>query len=88
MFLECTSLTIVPILPATTLQPSCYFRMFSRCTNITTAPILPAMTLANNCYQSMFDGCTSLKLSTTLTGIYDTAYRIPRTGTGATATGA
>ena len=36
----------------------------------------------------MFRGCTGLKISTTMTGIYDTAYRIPTTGTGTTATAA
>lgn len=33
----------------------------------------------------MFSGCTSLKLSTTQTGEYTQEYRIPTTGTGATA---
>ena len=36
----------------------------------------------------MFDGCTRLKLSTTQTGEYTIAYRIPTTGTGTTATDA
>ena len=34
----------------------------------------------------MFGDCSKIKLSTTLTGIYDTVYRIPTTGTGTTAT--
>ena len=88
MFNGCTSLTVAPELPATTLQPNCYSSMFNGCTSLTTVSILPATTLAEYCYAYMFQGCTSLKLSTTLTGIYDTAYRIPTTGTGATASSA
>ena len=47
-------------LPAITLAPYCYYRMFYGCTSLTTAPELPAMTLADGCYYIMFDGCTSL----------------------------
>ena len=88
MFYGCTGLTTAPALPATTLATQCYQSMFYGCTNLTTAPALPAATLASNCYQNMFFSCTGLKLSTTMTGIYDTAYRIPKTGTGTTATSA
>ena len=48
------------ILPATTLELSCYANMFEGCTSLTTAPELPATTLAYNCYDGMFSGCTSL----------------------------
>ena len=48
------------ILPATTLEPSCYRYMFTYCTSLTQAPALPATTLADNCYDLMFYGCTSL----------------------------
>ena len=48
------------ILPATTLEESCYNYMFENCRSLTTAPELPATTLANNCYDSMFSYCTSL----------------------------
>lgn len=34
----------------------------------------------------MFSGCTNIKLSTTKTGEYQTAYRIPISGTGMTTT--
>ena len=64
----------------------CFSLMFYNNTTLIKAPALPATTLANNCYQSMLQGCTKIKLSTTLTGIYDTAYRIPTTGTGTTGT--
>ena len=88
MFYGCTNLTTAPTLPATTLANYCYVGMFYDCTSLVTAPKLPATTLATNCYNSMFFGCTKIKLSTTLTGIYDTAYRIPTIGTGITATDA
>ena len=82
MFSGCTSLTQAPALPATTLANSCYQSMFYGCTSLTQVPALPATTLVNSCYQSMFSGCTSLKLSSTKTGEYTVAYRIPTTGVG------
>jgi hypothetical protein len=48
------------VLPATTLEFSCYNQMFYGCTSLTTAPALPAATLANSCYGQMFQSCTSL----------------------------
>ena len=86
MFGGCTNLTVAPELQATTLAIFCYRYMFERCTNLTVAPELPATTLANYCYSGMFYGCIGLKLSTTMTGIYDTAYRIPTAGTGTVST--
>ena len=85
MFNGCTSLTQAPALPATTLGYSCYAYMFYGCTSLTQAPALPATSLIPSCYQRMFNGCTRLKLSTTQTGEYTVAYRIPTTGTGTTA---
>ena len=85
MFQGCTSLTHVPALPATTLAPSCYRYMFQGCTSLTQVPALSATTLAAYCYYCMFHKCTSLKLSTTQTGEYTVAYRIPITGTGTNA---
>ena len=60
LFKDCTSLTKAPVLPATTLAPSCYYYMFKGCTSLTEAPALPATTLAPSCYYYMFSGCTSL----------------------------
>ena len=88
MFQGCTSLTQAPALPATTLANYCYVFMFYGCTGLTQAPALPATKLANYCYQFMFRGCTKIKLSSTKTGEYMVAYRIPKTGTGRTASGA
>lgn len=88
MFYGCTSLTQAPALPATTLADYCYPGMFSGCTSLTQAPALPAATLAEGCYIVMFRDCTSLKLSSTQTGEYTVAYRIPTTGTGTTVSNA
>ena len=82
MFRNCTSLTQAPALPATTLTSKCYQFMFSSCTALTQVPALPATTLTGGCYESMFRSCTKFKLSTTQTGEYTVAYRIPTTGTG------
>ena len=88
MFHGCTGLTQAPALPATTLAESCYDSMFEGCTSLTQAPALPATTLADWCYSGMFWDCTGLKLSSTQTGEYTIAYRIPTSGTGTTATSA
>ena len=82
MFYGCTALTTAPSLPATTLGVACYHEMFRGCTALTTAPELPATMLTDGCYQGMFYGCTSIKLSATQTGKYQTAYRIPKSGSG------
>lgn len=85
MFSGCTSLTTAPSLPATTLAHNCYAKMFYNCTSLVAVPELPATTLANYCYDNMFYGCSLIKLSTTKTDEYQTAYRIPALGTGITA---
>ena len=59
--------------------------MFEGWTALTRVPGLPATTLAAYCYKNMFSGCAKIKLSTTQTGEYQTAYRIPTSGTGTTA---
>ena len=88
MFQGCTGLTQAPALPATTLAEGCYSFMFQGCSSLTQAPALPATTLVDFCYVYMFGGCTGLKLSSTQTGEYTIAYRIPTSGTGTTATSA
>ena len=88
MFYNCTSLTQSPALHATMLASGCYYSMFYSCTSLTQVPALSATTLANHCYSYMFYGCTGLKLSSTQTGEYMQKYRIPSSGTGATATNA
>ena len=81
MFYGCTSLTKAPELPATTLASYCYDYMFVNCTSLTQAPELPATTLASYCYNGMFYNCTKLKISTTQSAEYSTAWRIPSSGT-------
>ena len=88
MFYGCTGLTQAPALPATTLSTYCYSYMFRGCTSLTQIPALPATTLVGYCYQYMFQDCSKIKLSSTQTGEYTIAYRIPTTGTGATAVSA
>lgn len=66
LFQNCSSLTVAPSLPATTLGQRCYYQMFNGCTSLTSAPELPATTLEINCYQSMFYGCTSLRTAPAL----------------------
>ena len=84
MFTLCTNLTTAPKLPATTLAKGCYQDMFDGCTNLTTVPALPATTLAEYCYFYMFYGCTKFKVSSTQTGTYQHAWRIPTIGTAST----
>ena len=88
MFRGCANLVTAPALPATTLADNCYQNMFYDCSSLVTAPALPATTLANYCYQSMFYRCTKIKLSATKTGAYVNVYRVPKVGTGTTATNA
>lgn len=80
MFNGCTSLTIAPALPATTLSIGCYMGMFNGCTSLTGIPALPATTLPDYCYAYMFYDCSSLKfyMSGNYTG--SNKYRVPTSG--------
>ena len=61
LFHSCTSLTMAPELPATTIGEQCYVDLFNGCTSLSIAPDeLPATTLANTCYTRMFQNCTEL----------------------------
>ena len=76
MFMDCTSLTSAPELPATTLASRCYNGMFYGCTHLTTAPELPATTLATDCYQNMFYNCplfSTVKMKASMNGVYNTS---------------
>lgn len=68
MFLDCTSLTVAPALPATTLAHGVYQNMFKGCTSLVNAPTLPAtdLTGGDQCYTAMFKGCTSLAIAPAL----------------------
>lgn len=82
LFDGCTNLVSAPELPATTLTDYCYLSMFDGCTSLVALPKLPATNLPDRCYQGMFDGCTNIKVSTTPSNEYHTAYRIPTDGGG------
>lgn len=72
MFLNCTSLTTAPALPATEIHGSAYMNMFKGCSSLTTAPELPATILTSGPddigeettgithYSGMFWDCTGL----------------------------
>ena len=86
MFYGCTALKTHCPLPATTLATSCYEYMFYGCNDLETIAALPATTLAQYCYRYMYQGSAGIKVSTTQTGDYQNAWRIPTSGTGTTAT--
>ena len=61
MFLNCTSLTRAPELPATSSADNCYKSMFEGCTALVTPPSsIPFETVAGSACSRMFFGCTSL----------------------------
>lgn len=60
LFIDCSSLTSAPSLPATVIRSGCYYGMFMRCSSLTSALSLPATVLPANCYQRMFQNCSSL----------------------------
>ena len=66
MFSRCASLTTPPTLPATTLQPQCYYNMFYQNLSLKASPVLPAPTLVKDCYRQMFYGSTKLNTVTCL----------------------
>ena len=75
LFINCDVVEISnDFLPATTLAPFCYYRMFKGCTSLTQAPLLPATTLESNCYQAMLEGCTSLTQAPLLPAIALVSY--------------
>lgn len=63
MFRNCTSLTYVPALPATTVASGCYWNMFRDCIGLRRADniTLPATSLQPDCYRELFRKCTNLE---------------------------
>lgn len=88
MFSYCSSLKVVPVLPATTLCVNCYNEMFNNCTSLEEAPFLPATTLASHCYDYMFFNCNSLRyvkaMFTTTPSADYTTYWLIGTASGGT----
>ncbi len=77
-----SSITTPPRLPAETISPYCYYRMFNNCVNLTSIPELPARDLKIYCYNMMFIYCSKIKMSTSGSSTYANAYRIPSSGRG------
>lgn len=84
MFYGCTSLVNISKINITNAWNYSCQQMFAHCSNLEKIPKLPATTLASQSYSSMFYSCPKIKLSTTQTWAYQTAYRIPTTWTGTT----
>lgn len=81
-FQRCSNLEDLDIkLPATTVAYGCYEFMFASCTKLTKLVKLPATTLNTSCYLQMYKWCSLIKLSSTKTWEYQTAYRIPTSWT-------
>ena len=84
MFINCTSLTTAPTLPATEIHGSAYFQMFKGCSSLTTAPTLPATLLTSGPddigeetsgitqYYGMFWNCSSLTTAPSILPATDT----------------
>ena len=72
MFQNCSSLTTLPNLPATTLTRSCYYYMFERCTSLVESQagwVLKAQTTDAYSCSSMFYNCSKLqKISVAYSG--------------------
>ena len=79
MFKGCTNLTTPPRLDIITSANSsnCLDHMFQNCTSLNKLPKLFITAFWWASCNGMFQGCTNIKLSTTQTGEYQTAYRIP-----------
>ena len=69
LFINNTTLTTAPELPATTLGRYCYSSMFYNCSSLTEPPVLSATTLADSCYLDMFSQCYSLQTTPVLPAI-------------------
>ncbi len=55
-----TNLVLPPSLPATTIEQSCYEKMFYNCKYLREAPVLPAKEIKYRSYANMFSYCDSL----------------------------
>lgn len=84
MFRNCKALVDIPNLSFTTTSTECCMYMFQWCTNLIKLPKLltlsqtyTSITLANRCFMWMFYQCSLIKLSSTQTWDYQTAYKIP-----------
>ena len=59
MFMNCTSLTTAPELPATTLAENCYSQIFDGCSNLNYIKMLATNISASRCLNYWVDGVAS-----------------------------
>ena len=85
---EYTNISAPPALPLASVDTACCDNMFRYCAELEALPELPAITLKSQCYSGMFRSCIKIKLSETQADEYQTAYRIPTSGTGVDASSA
>lgn len=77
MFVNCSSLTEPPILPATGQLPyRCYYSMFFGCTSLEKLPYLGGVTGGTDWGVTMFKGCSNIKLSATQVDEYQNTYNL------------
>ena len=89
MFYGCTSLTISPVVSATTVGSVAMGHMFDGCTSLLAGPDLMATTLKSRAYYWMFYGCSNLSsikcMVTNVYGVYnpfgDWVHGVASTGT-------
>jgi len=62
--------------------------MFNGCSTLQTPTDLPATTLTESCYENMFGGCSDMVVYLSPQSVYTKEWRIPKEGTGTTATNA
>ena len=86
MFSNCSTLTVIEkgLLITSFTGEYALSYMFINCTSIATLFKLNCLTLTNWSYENMYRGCSLIKLSSTQTGEYQTAYRVPTSGTPTT----
>lgn len=82
MFQQCKAITTPPIFTNTLVATNGARYMFSSCTALKKLPELPATSIGDNGYRNMFASCSKIKLSSEKIGDYQTAYRLPSSGTG------
>lgn len=80
-FVDCNNLTQHPKIEAINLSKYCFYYMFNG-TGLTELINLNATDMPDYCYGQMYINCSSIKLSEVQTEIYNTPYRIPKSGTG------
>ena len=71
MFYGCTSLTVAPVLPATTLAENCYCCMFISCTNLSSVTCLATDISTSQCTLRWLEGVAATGTFTKAAGMND-----------------